>query len=218
MAISDQISDMINDAFIPFYRAIESHGSPKEIMEETGLGKDENKKGKKVLVAYYTKHGSTSSIAREIALELVDLGFQVDLRSITNLMHENISGYDAYVFGSAIYWAALKAIFVQFLDNQRDAFAGKPAALFAVCGTIQRDNEINRERVNSYIDASISKVPEFKPFNTELFPGKIEYEKMSKPEAFIMKTLIKVTPLEAGDKRDWNKVRNWVHEIGDGLK
>jgi len=214
--ILDEMMKQADKAMGPFYKAIESEGSPDEQIEEMGLGR-KNRNAKKILVAYYTKHGSTSSIGQAIAHQLADLGFRVDLRPVIDLMGEDLSGYDAYVLGSAIYWAALKETFVKFVEAHSETLQQKPCALFAVCGTIQRDSEKNRKAVNKYIGNSLSLVPEFKPFDIAVFPGKIEYSKMTKPEAMIMRAIIAISPLKSGDQRDMAKVRRWVNGIKDQL-
>ena len=89
--------------------------------------------------------------------------------------------------------------------------------VFAVCATIQRDTEINRMRVGKYVDASLSQVPSLKPVSVRVFPGRISYEKLTKPQALIMKRIILISPLKDGDQRDMPKVRKWVEEISESL-
>jgi menaquinone-dependent protoporphyrinogen oxidase len=214
--IMEEVLSQADKAMDPFYKAIESEGSPSEQIEELGLGK-KTKKGKKILVAYYTKHGSTSSVAQAIADQLAEGGNKVDLRPVANLEGEDISKYDAYVLGSAIYWAAMKENFVEFMSEHIDTLQEKPVALFSVCGSMQRDTDQNRERVEYYMTNSLKDMPEFKPVDIGAFPGKIEYDKMTTVEAMIMRTLITVSPLKSGDQRDMLRVSNWVDKIKDQL-
>ncbi len=70
--LAEKIEDAADAVFNPLWKAIQSEGSPDEIQEKTGC--DKKQKGKKVLVAYYTRHGSTASIAMEIGAQLCGLG------------------------------------------------------------------------------------------------------------------------------------------------
>ena len=59
-------------------------GCVKDDVIETSCGED-NIYGKKILVVYDTKHGSTSGVAAKIGNVLCELGSQVDIRLALNV-------------------------------------------------------------------------------------------------------------------------------------
>ncbi len=206
------ISAMVFILFAPFFAPFQSKGDPSQLIEKFGCDNN-NKEGKKVLVAYCTRHGATSSIAAKISEVLCDKGFQVDLRAARNIGNEDLSTYDAFVVGSGVIWSKLTPRFQEFLEKQRHLWPHKPHALFAVCLTIQRDNEANRKRVKSYIEDSIKHLPEFKPFAKTAFAGRVDMEKLTFWESTVLKLFFMVTPQKGGDHRDLNKVTAWAEEL-----
>ncbi len=59
---------------------------------------------KRVLIAYDSRTGKTEEMAEGIAEGMRIAGHEVELRRITQIKNESeLSGYDAYVFGSPTY-------------------------------------------------------------------------------------------------------------------
>ena len=61
----------------------------------------------KILVAYASKHGSTTGIAEGIAAKLRAADHEVDVGSVTDVA--DVGTYDAYVIGSAVYYGGWTA-------------------------------------------------------------------------------------------------------------
>jgi menaquinone-dependent protoporphyrinogen IX oxidase len=200
----------------PFFPVFQSKGDPGEIIEKIGC-EDGDQKGKRVLVGYCTRHGSTVSIAEKIGEVLCDKGFQVDVRSVMRLGDDDLSEYDAFVLGSGIIWSKLMPSFMEFIDKFRHIWPDKSIALFMVCLTIQRDTEANRNRVKNYFDNSIKHVPEFKPFDRCAFAGRVTMEKLTFWESSVLKLFFLLTPQKGGDHRDMNKVAAWADKISTSL-
>jgi menaquinone-dependent protoporphyrinogen IX oxidase len=148
-----------------------SVGSPDEIIEAIGLGK-ENTDGKKVLVAYDTRHGTTATTAEKMGHMLAEKGCRVDVRCIRNMNGEDVSGYDAYVVGSWILYFKISVPTIDFIERHKDLLVNKPTFYFIVCSKLTQDRTDKAyEEVRSYVGRVEEQFPEIKPSGVGLFPG-----------------------------------------------
>ncbi len=200
----------------PFFRVFQSKGSPSDIIEKIRSNTEDQQK-KKILVAYCTRHGSTASIAEKIGDTLAKDGLVADVRPIESMTSVSLSNYDAFILGSGVIWSKLMPEFQDFLADNRKVWLTKPVALFVVCLTIQRDTDANRKRVTTYIDDSISHVPEFVPVEKMAFAGRVDMKKLSFFEAFALSLFFLVTPQRGGDHRNMKLVASWAGRIGRTL-
>jgi menaquinone-dependent protoporphyrinogen oxidase len=77
-----------------------------------------------VLVAYATKNGSTAEIAQAIADTLRENGMSPQVRPVAEV--ENVTPYDAVVFGSGIYARRWLHDARRFAHRHRKALAERP--------------------------------------------------------------------------------------------
>ena len=96
-----------------------------------------------VLVAYATKYGSTREVAEAIAARLRERGVKIDVRAAGDV--DSLDGYDAVVFGGALYFFRLRREGRRFLSRHRKALSGVPVAVFGM-GPIEDTEE-------QYVDA-----------------------------------------------------------------
>jgi menaquinone-dependent protoporphyrinogen IX oxidase len=154
-----------------YFPSMRSVGSPDEIIEAIGLGK-ENTDGKKVLVAYDTRHGTTATTAEKMGHMLAEKGCYVDVRCIRNIRDEDISEYDAYVVGSWILYFKVSVPTLEFIQRYKDLFVSKPTFYFIVCSKLTQDRTDKAyEEVRSYVGRVEEQFPEIKPSGVGLFPG-----------------------------------------------
>ena len=90
----------------------------------------ENIGGKNVLIAYDSKHGSTTIVVRQIADVLCACGYRVDISRARTV--DNVSLYDAVVVGSPIYWATFLPGTQLFLKQNEQALATMRVAVFVL--------------------------------------------------------------------------------------
>jgi len=198
----------------PLIPAFQSKGSPDEIIEAR-----RSKGGPGVLVAYSTRHGSTSAIAREVYDVLREEGITADLRSITTLDGEDLGVYTGFILGSGVLWARLMPNFKKFLVRNREHWKGRPTALFSVSATIASDTPANRKRVASYVRATTRGIHELKPFSIGAFPGRITQSKLSLAEKAVIALLAALARRDGdGDFLDFKTVRVWAKEISGEFK
>ena len=146
-----------------------------------------NTTGKRVLVAYESKHGSTSIVVGQIADVLCDCGYRVDISRARTV--ENLSPYDAVVVGSPIYWAKFLPGTQIFLKQHEQSLATKPVAVFALSTYADEETKIvHPEAKGFFVDKELEKVPAVQPVGeVGLFGGTFTLQKLFPIEVFSMK-------------------------------
>ena len=85
--------------------------------------------GMNVLVAYATKHGATQGIAERIAVRLSAAGLRADVKPIKAV--GDLSGYSAFVVGSAAYIGRWLPEATEFVRANRTVLTDRPTWLFS---------------------------------------------------------------------------------------
>jgi menaquinone-dependent protoporphyrinogen IX oxidase len=147
---------------------------------------EENINGKKVLIAYDSKHGSTSLVTRQIAGVLCDCGYQVDISLARTV--EDLSPYDAVVVGSPIYWAKFLPGTQKFLKHHEQTLAGMPVALFILSTNADEETGLIKEETKGFfVDKELEKVPSIElRGGIGLFGGTFSLRKLFPVEALSM--------------------------------
>jgi menaquinone-dependent protoporphyrinogen oxidase len=196
---------------IPMPQAQAWREKPEDVIEYT-CGQ-ENIEGKKILVAYDTDHGATSTIADTIAKVMCEQGFMVDLK----LAHKvkDVSSYDALMIGTPIYYGSWLSGVMNFLKKYEQSIAAKPHVLFVNCTYLKEDTEEIRNKVMElWVTPILAKYPAIKPLDIGLFGGKILLEELYPLEYILMKLM----KYKDGDFRDYEKIGAWAESMAATLK
>ena len=119
-----------------------------------------------VLVAYATKYGSTREVADAIAARLRARGLETDVRTAGEV--DSLDGYDAVVFGGALYFFRLIRGGRRFLSRHRNALSTMPVAVFGV-GPIE-DTEEQYVGACEHLDKSLRKNESISPVAADSLP------------------------------------------------
>jgi len=84
--------------------------------------------GKKILIIYESKYGSTADYVARIARNLCTYGYRVDYDRVLNAADADIPAYDGYIIAAAIYFGNTHPGYKKFLDTHRATLAGRPVA------------------------------------------------------------------------------------------
>jgi menaquinone-dependent protoporphyrinogen oxidase len=180
---------------------------------EKSCGSD-NINGKRVLVAYDSKHGSTADIAEKIGDVLCENGFRVDMRPALKV--EDISPYDAIVIGSPLYYATFLPGALKFLERHRNILAVKKVALFATSTSVDKETGMVDKNHLRLISSVLKKFPEIKIIEPiGLMPGKFYFKEIFPVEVINFK---QADYDERGDLLNFDFVRSWTEEIAILLK
>ena len=173
-----------------------------------------------VLVAYSSRHGATTGIAERIAIGLRAAGLPVDVRRIDDV--HDVTGYDAFVIGSAAYMFHWLKDATAFAKRHRAVFAERPVWLFS-SGPLGTDlvDEEGRDVLET------TRPKEFAELQTLLHPRgeKILFGAWDPdvPAIGIGERLMRLMPkgkaaMPVGDFRDWEAIDAWAREIASDLQ
>ncbi|HVC11268.1 MAG TPA: flavodoxin domain-containing protein [Burkholderiales bacterium] len=162
--------------------------------------------GRRVLVTYASKYGSTGGVADAIGKELCAGGLAADVRLIKNV--GELSSFRAAVIGSPIYRGKWMPEAVDFLRTNGEALRRVPVALFLACMNLAQPTEAKRAEVSAYVDGILEGAPELGPVGFGTFAGALHYGKLS----WLNRRILKSKGVPEGDFRDWNAIRAWARE------
>lgn len=165
----------------------------------------------KVLVVAASKHGSTFEIARVLADEIREGGFQVDLLELHKAAEEavDLASYRGVILGSAIYAGNWLHEAKTFVEHHRAVLSVVPLWLFS-SGPLGTD-EIKPQHKPDELKTAAHDLP---IRDHRIFVGKLDPESLS----FGEKLVVKMVKAPSGDFRDWEKVREWGRRIAGELK
>jgi menaquinone-dependent protoporphyrinogen oxidase len=159
-----------------------------------------------VLVAYASKHGSTSGIAEAIAGALVDHDVKAEAKSVDTV--EDLGPYEAVVLGSAVYAGSWMKDAVWFAERHGTDLARMPVWLFS-SGPLGDDVKDHEEQPRQ--------LPELRrtiaPRDHRVFFGALDTSVLGFAERMIAKAVKAPT----GDFRDWDAIRGWAEQIAEEL-
>jgi menaquinone-dependent protoporphyrinogen oxidase len=166
---------------------------------------------KRVLISYASRCGSTGGVAEAMGQVLCGMGASADIRLVGNV--NDLSPYDAVLVGSAIRRGKWLPEAVGFVKDNQDILGRLPIAYFVVCLTMKDNTAENRSTAMAYLDPVRKEAPKIQPVAVGLFPGAINFSKLS----FVDKTIMKAKGATEGDYRDWPAVKTWASAVGPML-
>jgi len=165
--------------------------------------------GKKRLVAYASRCGSTAEVADTVGETLRQAGHDVEVKSVKQV--KDAAAYQAIIIGGAARMFHLLPEAVKFAHKNSTALAKVPTAYFMV-GLMLKDATVDNL---SKADAMLNKLRAIRqPVDTALFAGKLDIAKLKQPWRFFFR---KNTEMAEGDFRDWEAIRKWAEELADKL-
>jgi menaquinone-dependent protoporphyrinogen oxidase len=159
----------------------------------------------KLLVAYASKCGSTSEVAKAIGQTLANNGATVDVRQIQNV--SDLNAYRAVVLGSAIRQGKWLPEAKKFVEANQQALSRVPTAYFTVCMTLSEDTEENRRKAAAYLEP-VRQI--LKPVEEGFFAGKMDYGQLGFVERLMVER-VKYVP--QGDFRNWTAIQSWAQAL-----
>jgi menaquinone-dependent protoporphyrinogen oxidase len=165
-----------------------------------------NGTGKRTLIAYASKAGSTAEVAVFIGKRLSERGLAVDVCPAKDV--QSLDGYAAVVVGSAIRAGNWLPEATRFVRTHRAGLAQAKTAFFSLCMTLQQDTPKNREIVTAYLKP-VREILE--PLRMESFAGKMDYHKL----ALAPRLIAKAKNAPEGDFRNWSAIGAWADALHD---
>jgi len=170
-----------------------------------------------VLIAYASKHGSTEGIAERIGETLTAAGQEAVVRSVKAV--DDLSGYDAFVIGSAAYIGSWLKEATEFVRRNQAILASKPVWLFSSgpVGTSTKDAQ-GRDVVAAAEPKEFVEFKEaIKPRGTRVFFGAVDPSALGFSERIVRRMPAVRALLPEGDFRDWKAIEAWAQSIAQEL-
>lgn len=159
--------------------------------------------GKKILVAYASKAGSTAEVAEAIGQELRSAGAEVDVLPISKV--KNIESYQVVVVGGAV--RAGSWLGKGFIEKNKSVLSKIPTAYFLVCMNLCVDTPEKRAETQKYFESARQII---RPIDEGYFAGKMDYSELGFLARFVVKNMVK-TP--EGDFRNWDIIHQWGKDL-----
>jgi menaquinone-dependent protoporphyrinogen IX oxidase len=157
----------------------------------------------KVLIAYFTKTGTTKSYAEELAAALSTAGHQVDVKQLADI--GSLDGYGAAVIGAPINGMQLVPEVVNVINEHRATLRTIKTAVFAVSYMYGQA----RPLWSRVMEKSIAKAATLAGASSwHVFSGRVSGP-LPGPMSFIF-GVPKDLPL---DRRDPQAIRIWAKEL-----
>jgi menaquinone-dependent protoporphyrinogen oxidase len=188
---------------------------------------------KKILVTYATSSGSTAEVAQAVGEELRLSGNQVDVLAIEKV--SDLESYEALVVGAPMIlgWHRLA---ISFLRKNRGVLRSVPLAVFVTCMSLTGTGKTSFQDVPVTVDENLPKPPQnadcltfreryslvsnylrpifkacpVRPVSVGIFSGQLNFSNM---KWWAMIFVILILQAKAGDKRNWEAIRNWARSL-----
>ena len=162
-----------------------------------------------VLVAYASKRGSTAEIAEAITEMLRQSGLSVDCVEAGEV--NSVEPYHAVVLGSAVYIKRWRGDAKHFLRKHDQEFSQRPFWVFSSGPVGEPKGEVD----SSWLEPPkiIEEVARLGARGHVVFGGRVPLN----PRGPMEHAMVKNTPPEYRDRRDWDEIRAWAAGIASEL-
>jgi menaquinone-dependent protoporphyrinogen oxidase len=161
-----------------------------------------------VLVAYASKFGSTREVAERVAEKLRERGIETNVRAAREI--KSLDGFDAVVFGGALYMFRLIREGRRFLSRHRKRLTKTPVAVFAMGPTENVPQHFVDAR--GHLDKTLLKLKGVSPVAVTIFGGVFDATKLKFPYANAG-----TRAMPPADLRDWKAIEAWADSLPEAL-
>ncbi len=158
----------------------------------------------RVLVIPASKYGGTAEIGRAIARTLRDCGVDVDVSQPEDI--HDLSHYQGFVIGSALYMGKWLPQADTFVDEHADTLRRLPTWLFS-SGPLgaKKPSEPLRPEVRAHLMELAGAIEH------RLFGGRLEMHRLNRSDRFIAHWV----GIEDSDHREWDEIEAWARTIAE---
>jgi menaquinone-dependent protoporphyrinogen oxidase len=160
----------------------------------------------KTAIIYTTKYGTTEKVAASIAERLKET-HEVELFSLKNNPHPDISKFELVILGSPIYMGQVPGKMKAFCKANEAVLLQKKTSLF-ICGMYPDKEQRHKELKDAY-----SEVLQNNAAVTGFFGGAFIFERMNFIERLIIKKIAKTTT--SLEQIDWDAIDGFVKKLNN---
>ena len=157
----------------------------------------------KILVAYASKHGSTAEIAEAVADEIRRYGVEADLVEAGAV--KDLAPYAGVVLGSAVYMKRWRPSARRLLGHLEGRLGDRPLWIFS-SGPVG-DAEFDPDWCEpAHV---LARAQRLNLRDHVIFGGRVPQD----PGNFVERAMLRNTPPDQHDKRDFDAIRSWAREV-----
>jgi dipeptidyl aminopeptidase/acylaminoacyl peptidase/menaquinone-dependent protoporphyrinogen IX oxidase len=172
-------------------------------LERVGAGGRQST-GRKILVAYATRHGSTEEVARAVGVAFSRAGHRAVVRPVEKV--EELGGYSAVILGSPLYSGRMLPELEAFAKRHREEISRMPSAVFVTCLTMTQPTE---KSVRKMLKKTRPLVELLRPRDVGLFAGVVNYADLG----FFYRFMFRLMKIPEGDFRNWEVINRWAKDL-----
>jgi len=170
------------------------------------------------LIIYSTTDGHTRDICLRLKQVIENEHSQVSLISIDQVSTIELNSFEKIIIGASIRYGKHNPGVYQFIQHNLPVLDSKPNAFFSV-NVVARKPEKNTPDTNPYLKKFLRQIS-WKPKKLAVFAGKIEYQKYSFWDRFIIRLIMRIThgptdPNTNIDFTNWTQVEEFGKVISD---
>jgi len=171
-----------------------------------------------ILLIYSTTDGHTRDICLRLK-QVIEKGHnQVTLISIETESTVDLNGFDKIIIGASIRYGKHNPEVYQFIQQNLQILDRKSNAFFSV-NVVARKPEKNSPDTNPYLKKFLRQIA-WKPKRLAVFAGKIDYQKYSFWDRFIIRLIMRIThgptdPKTNIDFTNWTQVEEFGKVINE---
>jgi menaquinone-dependent protoporphyrinogen oxidase len=158
-----------------------------------------------LLVAYASKHESTAEIAHAVAHEIRAAGLEADILGAGAV--RDLDAYAGVVLGSAVYMKRWRPSARRLLHRLEHDLGERPLWIFS-SGPVG-DAEVDPEWCEPR--KMLSRAERLNLRDHVVFGGRVPQD----PGNFIERAMLKNTPPELQDRREFDEIRAWARQIAE---
>jgi menaquinone-dependent protoporphyrinogen oxidase len=164
-----------------------------------------------ILVTYASKHHSTAEIAEAIAQEIRVHGHDVVCEPANSAAPA--AEFDAIVIGSAVYMGRWRPPARKYLKRNIEALSKMPFWIFS-SGPVGETPE-DPEKQERFLEPRkvIERAEAAGVRGHVVFGGRVPQD----ADGYVEKSMLKNTPQELQDLRDWDAIRAWAQQVADSV-
>ncbi len=197
----------------------------------------------RLLIAYASHSGSTREIVQFLCAELSARGFAVDTRPLEEV--SDLTPYQFIIAGGLLYRFGWHPDIVRFLEKNMQELQKKRVALFVTGMHLVKTPKCEQLSYPVFVDPAIANpvwarqkpgifdggstidgylrhalpvIEQIKPVCLGFFAGKLDLRTLKLPEQMIMRILMLLTGMKAGDYRNWDVLRAWGQRLFSGVQ
>ena len=172
----------------------------------------------KIVIIYSTTDGHTREICSRLLKIAEKENNEVILISIEDVNNIDLNEFDKIIIGASIRYGKHSPKVYNFINKNLQILDKKSNAFFSVNVVARKPNK-NQPETNPYLKKFLSKIS-WKPKELAVFAGKIDYQKYSIFDRYMIRMIMWITkgpthPKTNIEFTDWNQVNKFGKLICD---